>query len=197
MSEVAATIKETFLDYKTNVGFWLYLMTDCILFASLFATYVVLQPATANGPSSQEIFQLPLVLTETLILLTSSFTCGLALVALGLNRLRLMILLFSATYMLGVAFLVIELHEFTSLIAEGYSWQQSAFLSAFFTLVGTHGAHIFVGLVWLLVLAGVLAKRGLTTTLRRQLALFGLFWHFLDVVWIFIFTVVYLMGVAQ
>lgn len=197
MSEVAATIKETFLDYKTNVGFWLYLMTDCILFASLFATYVVLQPAAANGPSSQEIFQLPLVLTETLILLISSFTCGLALVALKLNRLRPMILLFAVTYVLGVAFLAIELHEFTSLIAEGHGWQQSAFLSAFFTLVGTHGAHIFVGLLWLLVLVGVLARRGITTKLRRQLTLFGLFWHFLDVVWIFIFTVVYLMGAAQ
>lgn len=197
MSRTVTSVKETFLDYKTNVGFWLYLMTDCILFASLFATYVVLQPATAGGPSSQEVFQLSLVLAETLILLISSFTCGLALVALKLNKLRAMMLLFVITYILGVAFLAIELHEFASLIAEGYGWQRSAFLSAFFVLVGTHGAHILVGLLWLLVLAGVVATRGLTEKLRRQLTLFGLFWHFLDVVWIFIFTVVYLMGVTK
>jgi cytochrome o ubiquinol oxidase subunit III len=194
MSELVANIKSTFIDYKTSVGFWLYIMTDCILFASLFATYVVLQPAVASGPSSREIFELPLVLTETLILLTSSFTCALALIALKIGKVRAMVMLFGTTYVLGIAFLTIELHEFSTLIADGHGWQQSAFLSGFFTLVGAHGVHIFVGLLWLLVLICVLAKRGLTSKLRRQLGLFGLFWHFLDVVWIFIFSVVYLMG---
>jgi cytochrome o ubiquinol oxidase subunit III len=192
MSEVRAK----FVDYKTSVGFWLYLMTDCILFASLFATYVVLKPAVANGPSAQDIFQLPLVLAETIILLTSSFTCGLALIALRHKNIKQLLAWMVVTYILGVSFLTIELTEFTALISEGHSWQQSAFLSGFFTLVGTHGLHIFFGLIWLLVLAAVVVKRGITPKVARQLGLFGMFWHFLDLVWIFIFTVVYLMGVG-
>lgn len=192
MSEAVAK----FVDYKTSVGFWLYLMTDCILFASLFATYVVLKPGVAGGPAAHEIFQLPLVLAETLILLTSSFTCGLALIALRRKDTRQLFLWLTVTYILGVSFLTIELTEFAALIAEGHSWQQSAFLSGFFVLVGTHGLHIFFGLLWLIVLACVTAKRGITPKITRQFGLFGMFWHFLDLVWIFIFTVVYLIGVA-
>jgi len=183
-------------DHKTIVGFWVYLMTDCLLFASLFATYAVLRNSTAAGPTGSDIFQMPLVLAETLILLTSSFTCGLALLALRQKRVRQVIAWLGVTYVLGVAFLTIELTEFMTLASEGHSWQQSAFLSAFFTLVGTHGAHIFVGLIWLFVMVCVLVRRGITAKLSRQLALFGLFWHFLDLVWIFIFTIVYLLGVA-
>ncbi|MDB5165867.1 MAG: cyoC [Candidatus Saccharibacteria bacterium] len=189
-------IEQKFLDYKTSSGFWLYLMTDCVLFASLFATYAVLHAAIAGGPSASDIFELPMALTETIILLTSSFTCGLALLALRHNNLKQLIVWLGVTYILGVSFLTIELSEFGSLIQAGHSWQQSAFLSAFFTLVGTHGLHITVGLLWLLVIVGVLFKRGITPKVKRQLMLFGLFWHFLDLVWIFIFTVVYLMGVA-
>ncbi len=184
------------LSYKTSIGFWVYLMTDCILFATLFATYVVLQNGTAEGPTSHEIFELPIALTETLILLASSFTCGLAMLAMNYGKTRHMLGWLLITYILGVSFLAIELTEFAILVGEGHGWQQSAFLSAFFTLVGTHGAHIFFGLLWLLVLACVFFKRGLTSKLKRQFTLFGLFWHFLDLVWIFIFTVVYLMGVA-
>lgn len=192
-----STMTEKALFARTTIGFWLYLMTDCILFASLFATFAVLRNATAGGPSGVEIFELPLVLTETIILLTSSFTCGLALIALKQRNVRQLVLYLAVTYILGVAFLVIEISEFAKLVSEGHSWQQSAFLSAFFTLVGTHGLHIFVGLIWLVTLVIVLAKKGLTAKLTRQLTLFGLFWHFLDLIWIFIFTVVYLIGAAQ
>ena len=182
---------------KTTVGFWVYLMTDCILFASLFATFVVLRSAVADGPSGREIFNLPTVLTETIILLTSSFSCGIALLGLKARNVRQVVSAFAVTYILGIAFLTIEISEFAKLISEGHGPQQSAFLSAFFTLVGTHGLHIFFGLLWLVVLIAVLARRGLTSKLARQMTLFGLFWHFLDLVWIFIFTVVYLMGVAK
>ena len=178
---------------KTTIGFWVYLMTDCILFASLFATFVVLRTSTASGPSGQEIFSLPVVLAETIILLTSSFSCGIALLGIKAKNVRQVVSALTVTYALGVAFLTIEISEFAKLISEGHGPQQSAFLSGFFTLVGTHGLHIFVGLIWLLVLAGVLAKRGMTEKWIRQATLFGLFWHFLDLVWIFIFTVVYLM----
>jgi len=188
---------QKFLNDKTHLGFWIYLMTDCMLFASLFATFVVLRNATAGGPSGDEIFQLPVALAETLILLTSSFTCGLALVALKQKNMRHLLGWLAATYVLGVAFLTIELTEFAMMVEEGHGWQESAFLSAFFVLVGTHGLHILVGLVWLLVLVCVVVQRGLTAKATRQLGLFALFWHFLDLVWIFIFTVVYLMGVAS
>lgn len=171
-------------------------MTDCILFASLFAVYAVLQVGTAGGPSAKELFDLPLALTETMLLLTSSFTCGLALLALRQSNVKQLAVWLGFTYVLGLAFLTIEMNEFITLIQDGHGWQSSAFLSAFFVLVGTHGLHILIGLVWLLTLVVVMFKRGLTVKLRRQIVLFGLFWHFLDLVWIFIFTVVYLMGAA-
>lgn len=182
--------------HRTSIGFWVYLMTDCLLFASLFATYAVLRTATAGGPGAHEIFELPLALTETIILLASSFTCGLVLLGLKARNIRQIIIAMIMTYILGVTFLTIEISEFAKFISEGHSWQQSAFLSAYFTLVGTHGLHILFGLVWLVVLVAVLLRKGLTAKLTRQLTLFGLFWHFLDLVWIFIFTVVYLLGVA-
>ena len=181
---------------KTSIGFWIYLMTDCMLFGSLFITFVILRGATADGPSGREIFDMPMVLAETMILLVSSFTCGLALLAIKAKKVRNILWALAATYLLGVAFLTIEISEFVGLINEGNGPSTSAFLSSFFTLVGTHGFHIFVGLVWLLTLVSVLYKKGLTAKLTRQLTLFGLFWHFLDLIWIFIFTVVYLMGVA-
>lgn len=190
------TVSEKQLSQKTSLGFWLYLMTDCILFASLFATFVVLRSATVGGPSSPEIFEMPLVLAETIILLTSSLTCGIALVMLRQRKIKQAVVAFAATYVLGIAFLTIELSEFIKLASEGYGPDHSAFLSAFFTLVGTHGLHILVGLIWLFTLGVVLSRRGMTTKLKRQSTLFVLFWHFLDLVWIFIFTVVYLMGVA-
>lgn len=194
---MSSTVHEKSLLARTSIGFWIYLMTDCLLFASLFATYVVLRDATAGGPSGAEIFEMPLVLAETVILLVSSFTCGIALLGLKARNKRQVIVGLSITFALGAAFLAIELAEFAKLIGEGHSWQQSAFLSAFFTLVGTHGLHILVGLIWAVTLLTVLVRKGMTPKFVRQMTLFGLFWHFLDLVWIFVFTVVYLMGVAK
>lgn len=182
---------------RTSVGFWLYLMTDCLLFATLFATFAVLRDATAGGPAGRDIYEMPLVLAETLILLTSSFTCGLALIGLAIKNKRQVLYGLLATFMLGTAFLFIEVSEFVKLIGEGYGPQANAFLSAFFTLVGTHGLHVFVGLLWLSILALTIWRRGITDKLTRQLTLFGLFWHFLDLIWIFVFTVVYLMGIVR
>jgi cytochrome o ubiquinol oxidase subunit 3 len=179
---------------KTPFGFWVYLMTDLIMFAVLFATYAVLRDSTHGGPTAQELFSLPLALSETLILLTSSFTCGLGILAARSGNLRNTLLFFGLTFLLGVAFLFLEIMEFTELIAEGHHWGQSAFLSAFFTLVGTHGLHILSGLLWMTVIFGYLLRRGMTEPIVRKLVLLGVFWHFLDIVWIFIFTVVYLFA---
>ncbi|MES2199782.1 MAG: cytochrome o ubiquinol oxidase subunit III [Chlamydiota bacterium] len=179
---------------KTLLGFWIYLMTDCILFATLFATYAVLYTKTFGGPSGADIFSLPFVLAETLILLTSSFTSGLALIG-GENTPKKTTLFWCAiTFLLGAAFLTLEISEFHHLVKEGFSWERSAFLSAFFTLVATHGLHITTGLIWMIILLVPVCKEGLTPTSFRRLTCLKLFWHFLDVVWIFIFTLVYLMG---
>lgn len=193
--EREVTHEEKQNDERTQLGFWIYLMTDCILFASLFATYIVLRGNTYGGPGGGELFDLPFVLTETMILLTSSFICGMVVLAARAGKLKLVLGLLAGTLLLGGAFLAMELKEFTELVHEGHSWQSSAFLSVFFTLVGTHGAHIAVGMLWGLVLAWQFVKRGITRATSRQIMLFSMFWHFLDVVWIFIFTVVYLMGV--
>lgn len=179
---------------KTPFGFWVYLMTDCVLFATLFATYAVLHRNTFGGPSGEELFSLPFVLTETLLLLTSSFTCGLVILAAAAGNKRIVLAGLLATFLLGATFLGMELHEFAGLVHEGNDWQRSGFLSAFFTLVGTHGAHIAAGLIWIFVLGVLVFRKGLTIHTKRKLTLFSLFWHFLDVVWIFIFTIVYLMG---
>lgn len=170
-------------------------MTDCILFASLFATYIVLQRGTFGGPGSHELFDLQFVLIETLLLLTSSFVCGLTMLAVRVGRKSHVIGGLIATFLLGAAFLGMELSEFATLASEGHGWWSSAFLSAFFTLVGTHGLHIAIGLLWIGVLVWQIKRKGLTDGVVRRLGLFGLFWHFLDVIWIFIFTIVYLMGV--
>ena len=179
---------------KKTLGFWIYLMTDCVLFAALFATFAVLRGNTAGGPSGLEIFDLPFVLVETMLLLTSSFTIGMALLGSVRGYHKQTIFWLIATFALGVAFLSMELYEFNMLVAEGSSWQQSGFLSAYFTLVGAHGLHIAVGLLWMAVLLIRLVHFKFRKTDINRLALLGLFWHFLDVVWIFIFTIVYLVG---
>ena len=179
---------------RTTFGFWVYLMTDCILFASLFAVYAVLRNSTFGGPSGHELFKLPFVLRETLILLTSSFTCGLAVLAAYRGSKSQTLAWFTTTLVLGLSFLAMELSEFSSLIHEGHGPQSSGFLSAFFTLLGTHGLHIAIGSIWLVVLFAHILKRGLTPGTLTRLTCFSLFWHFLDIVWIFIFTLVYLLG---
>lgn len=182
-------------DYsKVTLGFWVYLMTDCVLFASLFATYLVLRNNTNGGPGASELFSLPYVLVETLLLLTSSFVSGLALLAMHRNNRKQVLWLLALTALLGVVFLVMELVEFHHLASEGHSWTQSAFLSGYFTLVGTHGLHIAAGLIWLVILAVAIYFKGTTIHNVRRLSLFSLFWHFLDIVWIFIFSVVYMLG---
>lgn len=184
-------------DSKTLFGFWIYLMTDCILFASLFATFAVLRNNTHGGPSGSELFSMSFVLTETLILLTSSFTCGLAILAARKRDKTQVIAWFGATFLLGLAFLGMEVYEFHQLVSEGYSWRSNAFLSSFFTLVGTHGLHITAGLIWIAVMIYKVAKKGITHANIKRLTILGMFWHFLDVVWIFIFTIVYLLGEVQ
>lgn len=179
---------------KTIFGFWMYLMTDCVLFASLFATYAVLHGNTFGGPNGHELFSLPYVLLETMVLLTSSFTCGLAMIALQQRDKRQVLIWLAVTFLLGATFLGLELSEFHKMVVEGNSWRRSGFLSSYFTLVGTHGLHITFGLIWMAV-AGVFTwKKGFTESIRKRLTLLSLFWHFLDVVWIFIFTIVYLFG---
>jgi cytochrome o ubiquinol oxidase subunit 3 len=169
-------------------------MTDCVLFATLFATYAVLHNSTFGGPGAAELFSLLFVLGETLILLTSSFTAGLAILAAQRGAKAQVLAWLAVTFLLGVGFLGMELTEFTKLASEGNSWQRSGFLSAFFTLVGTHGLHIATGLLWMGVLMIKIALGGLTGATLRKLTLLSLFWHFLDLIWIFIFTIVYLFG---
>ena len=181
-------------DDKTIFGFWVYLMTDCILFATLFASYAVLHNNVYGGPDGRELFHLPYVLTQTLLLLASSFTCGLGLLAAPRHDTKRVIGWLIITVLLGAGFLGMELHEFAQLIREGDSWKRSAFLSSFFTLVGTHGTHITFGLLWAVVLVGQILAKGFTAPVLRRITCFTMYWHFLDVVWIFIFTIVYLMG---
>lgn len=173
-------------------GFWVYLMTDLLMFAVLFAVYAVLQNSTLGGPTSRDLFNPTLGLANTLILLTSSFTAGIGMIAARRGQKERVMRWFGLTFILGLAFLGIELYEFAELIHGGHSWTVNAFLSSFFALVGTHGLHITSGLLWLGILLVYIQKRGLTKSNTRKLALLSLFWHFLDIVWIFIFSVVYL-----
>ncbi len=186
--------EQTHIADKNIFGFWVYLMSDCVLFASLFATYMVLQHSTFGGPDAYELANLPFVFAETLILLTSSFTVGLGLLAAKQNKKSLAIGLLLSTLVLGLTFLGMEVWEFSQLIGEGTGPQRSAFLSSFFALVGTHGLHVFFGSIWIAVLIHRIWWQGATASHVRKLTLLSLFWHFLDVIWIFIFTFVYLFG---
>ncbi|MBX6352386.1 MAG: cytochrome (ubi)quinol oxidase subunit III [Thermoflavifilum sp.] len=176
-------------------GFWLFMATDMLLFACLFATYLILVTHTDGGPTARDLFDVPGFTAETLILLTSSFTGGLATYAMRRRRLGLTLSLLAVTMLLGIAFVSFEASEFIHYAHIGATWQRSAFLSAFFTLVGTHGSHVSLGIVWMLSIMIQLARRGLTPVTARKVFIVNLYWHFLDVVWVFIFTVVYLMGV--
>ncbi len=167
-------------------------MSDVVLFASLFATFAVLQGATFGGPTPKELFDLQFVLFETLILLTSSFTVGLSLLSAHAGKRQATLIFLGMTLLLGLGFLAMELTEFRHLIAEGHGPGTNAYLSSFFTLVGTHGLHVFFGALWMIVTMVFIALRGLDRALTK-LACLSLFWHFLDVIWIFIFTLVYLI----
>ncbi len=177
---------------RVMFGFWVYLMTDLLIFAVLFAVYSVLHGNTVGGPTGSELFKLPTALQETLLLLTSSFTCGLGMLAARRNNKSHTLIWFGITFVLGALFLSLELKEFAQFVNDGQTLQTNAFLSSFFVLVGTHGLHITSGLLWMAITMIYIAKRGLNKHMVRKLALLSLFWHFLDIVWIFIFTIVYL-----
>ena len=175
-------------------GFWIFLLSDIILFSALFATYAVLRGQTNGGPSGHELFELRHAGIETLCLLLSSYTCGLAVLALERCRISSFYLGCALTLLLGATFLSLELSEFIGLVARGAGPSRSAFLSAFFSLVGLHGAHVTVGLLWLIFLAAQTAYRGPLDYVRRRLLCFSLFWHALDIIWVALLTMVYLMG---
>jgi cytochrome o ubiquinol oxidase subunit 3 len=182
---------------STMLGFWIYLMSDCLIFAVLFATYAVLGRNYAAGPSPKDLFELPLVALNTSMLLLSSITYGFAVLEMERNRQGATLGWLAVTGLFGLCFVGIELYEFAHLIHEGATPQRSGFLSAFFTLVGTHGLHVSLGIVWLVTLMVQVRQRGLIVENRRRLLCLSMFWHFLDVIWIGVFTFVYLMGVLQ
>jgi cytochrome o ubiquinol oxidase subunit 3 len=176
-------------------GFWLYLMSDLIIFTTLFATFIVLGKNFAGGPTGKELFDLPYVLGETLLLLFSSVTYGLVMLAVHSGRKKRVLLGLAVAFLLGLGFVIMEIGEFHGLIGGGNGPDRSAFLSSFFTLVGTHGTHVAFGLIWMAVMMGQVVIKGLTSPVQSRLLRLGMFWHFLDIVWIGIFSIVYLMGV--
>ncbi|CDI07056.1 cytochrome o ubiquinol oxidase subunit III [Agrobacterium pusense] len=179
----------------TSIGFWLYLMSDCLIFAVLFATYAVLGRSYAAGPSGADLFDLKLVAINTGFLLFSSITYGFAMLEMEKQKVKTTLVWLGITGLFGLAFLAVELYEFHHLIEEGAGPHRSAFLSSFFALVGTHGLHVTFGIIWLVTLMVQVAKHGLIAANKRRLMCLSMFWHFLDVIWIGVFSFVYLMGV--
>jgi cytochrome o ubiquinol oxidase subunit 3 len=176
-------------------GFWIFLLSDIVMFSALFAAYAVLARATAGGPGGAQLFSQSSVAIETGCLLVSSYTCGLMSLAVGSRRRAATYFFAVVTFVLGASFLAFELREFVGMIASGATPQRSAFLSAFFTLVGCHGLHVTAGLIWLTVMMAQVAIKGFRASVERRLLCFALFWHALDIVWVWLFSVVYLMGV--
>lgn len=176
-------------------GFWLYLMSDVVLFATLFATYAVLGRNFAGGPTGRELFDLPYAFGETLLLLVSSATGGLAMLAMHRDRKQPVMAWLGVTFLLGLGFIAMEINEFHHLIADGHGPSRSAFLSSFFALVSAHGAHVLGGLIWIVVMIGQVGAKGLSEPVQSRLIRWNLFWHFLDIVWVGVFTMVYLTGV--
>jgi cytochrome o ubiquinol oxidase subunit 3 len=175
-------------------GFWIFLLSDIILFAGLFAAYAVLSGNAAGGPTGRELFDLRTAFIETMCLLVSSYTAGLGILSIEKQRPDLFYVFAGLTFLLGAAFLFIEISEFAGMIREGAGPSKSGFLSAFFTLVGTHGAHVTAGLLWLIYMTAQVFVKGLRSHVRQRLLCFSLFWHALDIVWVGVFTLVYLMG---
>jgi cytochrome o ubiquinol oxidase subunit III len=176
-------------------GFWIFLLSDIVMFSALFAAYAVLVRATAGGPTVAQLFNQVSVAIETACLLASSYTCGMMSLAVNSRRRSATYFFAVVTFVLGAAFLALEIREFAGMIAIGATPQRSAFLSAFFTLVGCHGLHVAAGLIWLAVMMAQVAIKGFRATVERRLLCFALFWHALDIIWVWLFTVVYLMGV--
>jgi len=182
-------------DHK-QFGFWIYLMSDLIIFAVLFATFAVVSTHTAGGPGAKQLFEVPYLFLETMFLLVSSVTYGLAVVAMQGGKRNAVFGLLLLTFALGMGFVVMEVSEFAHMIAEGYGPNRSAFLSGFFTLVATHGTHVSFGLLWMIVLMVQVLTKGLTPGVTSRLSRLSLFWHFLDIVWVGVFTFVYLVGLV-
>ena len=178
-------------------GFWIFLLSDIIMFSAFFASYAVLEQATAGGPTGHDLFDLNNVAIETACLLLSSFTCGIASIGAQSRSNALFYGGMAATFVLGGGFLFLELHEFAGMIAQGAGPQRSAFLSAFFTLVGCHGLHVTLGLLWLLTMMAQVFAKGYRDDILRRMLCFSLFWHALDIIWVALFTVVYLGGVGR
>jgi cytochrome o ubiquinol oxidase subunit 3 len=175
-------------------GFWIFLLSDIVMFAAFFAAFGVLRDATAGGPSGAELFNLRNTAIETGCLLASSFTCGLASVAVARRKAAAYYLAMTATFLLGAAFIFLEAHEFADLVRRGAGPTRSAFLSAFFTVVGCHGLHVTAGLLWLLTMMAQIYAKGFRSDILRRFLCFSLFWHALDIIWVALFTVVYLLG---
>ncbi|MBO9131174.1 cytochrome aa3 quinol oxidase subunit III [Bacillus sp. 165] len=200
---MAALDKSLPLEYQSEqgrlniLGFWIFLGAEIALFATLFASYLVLAGRTADGPIPSEIFEIGPVMGETLLLLTSSFTCGIAIYHMRRNNLKGLLTWFIITLALGLGFLYMEVDEFIHYVHEGATMQTSAFLSGFFTLLGTHGAHVTGGIIWGIMVIIQLLQRGLTPVTARKVFIISLYWHFLDVVWIFIYTLVYMTGMVM
>lgn len=177
-----------------SFGFWLYLMSDLVLFGAIFATYAVLGHNYAGGPTGRELFDLPMVFAETLLLLVSSATFGLVMINMHQGKRDWVLGWMGVTFLLGLGFIIMEVHEFRTLILEGNGPDRSGFLSAFFTLVGTHGAHVASGLIWMAVMIYQVIVKGFTLPVQSRLMRLSMFWHFLDIVWVAVFTIVYLMS---
>jgi cytochrome o ubiquinol oxidase subunit 3 len=195
MSTHTTTAELAHRSRTSELGFWLYIMSDMMLFAAFFATYLILKPNTNGGVSAKDIMNPSFALVETLILLLSSVLCGLAYIAVSHKRWREARIWLGGTILCGIAFLSMEIHELGTLFIEGHRWASSGFLSGFFSLVMLHGMHIFFGIIWAIALGGALSRPKPSPHTHRRFTLFAIFWHFLDIVWIFIFTIVYLMGV--
>ncbi len=181
----------------TGYGFWVFLLSDIIMFSAFFASYAVLVDATAGGPSGRDLFHLDSVALETACLLVSSFTCGIASIGAQRRNGLMFYGAMTATFVLGAAFLGLEIREFSDMVAQGAGPTRSAFLTAFFTLVGCHGLHVTGGLLWLLTMMAQVYAKGYRADIMRRLLCFSLFWHALDIIWVALFSVVYLMGAAR
>jgi cytochrome o ubiquinol oxidase subunit III len=181
----------------TLLGFWIYLMSDCLIFACLFAAYGVLGREYAGGPTAAQVLELPIVAVNTTLLLLSSITYGFAVLEMQANHKGMMMMWLAITGLLGAGFIGLELTEFAHLVSIGAGPQRSAFLSSFFTLVGTHGLHVTSGLIWLVTLMVQVGKKGLIPANKRRLMCLSMFWHFLDLIWVGVFSFVYLIGVLS
>lgn len=193
-ADILENEKDSDLEVKT-FGFWIYLMSDLVLFSVLFATFAVIGHNYAGVEGPKELFHLPYLFGETILLLLSSFTFGLGMLAMWNNNKKAVLIFLAITFFLGAGFVTMEINEFINLILSGYGPDRSGFLSSFFTLVGTHGVHVSFGLIWILVMIIQISNKGFTNHVRYRLINLSLLWHFLDIVWVGVFTIVYLLGV--